>query len=145
MRWYPPSSSRRAMRAIIISLLLSVSMAVPTTRAQQFFVEISIEDTTFEQGAVLVTGTVTCSEPTAFTNVSVEVRQPVGRFRSVSGGAFDSLGPCTDELPFSLLVAPGSGRFKQGTAFVFANTDACTVDFTFCDNDATAAVVTLRR
>jgi hypothetical protein len=137
MRWYPPSPSCRAMRVIILGLLLSVNVVVPTARAQEFFtVEVSIEEATFEQGAVLVTGTVTCSEPTAFTDVSVEVRQPIGRFRSISGSTFDSLGPCTDELPFSLLVLPDSGKFKQGTAFIRASAFACDVEFNFCDDDA---------
>ena len=145
MRRYAPSPLWRALRAIIIGLLLSVSMIVSTTRAQQLTMEISIEEATLVQGAILVAGTVTCSEPTAFTDVSVEVRQPVGRFKSIRGFASDSLGPCTDELPFELLVAPDSGSFKSGTAFVFASTFACDVNFNFCDGDADSGVFTVRR
>ena len=146
MRWYTPSPSCSAVRVIILGLLLSVNVVVPTARAQEFFtVEVSIEEATLEQGAVLVTGTVTCSEPTAFTDVSVEVRQPIGRFRSISGSAGDSLGPCTDELSFSLLVAPGSGSFKQGTVFIFANAFACDVEFNFCDGDAASLAVRARK
>jgi hypothetical protein len=135
-----PSTSQRTLLALVIGLLLSLGIAVPAAQAQ-LSLQVTIEDATFDRGAILVSGTVTCSEPTGFTNVSVEVRQPVGRFRSIVGSRFDELGPCADQLAFSLLVAPFSGKFKTGTAFVFANTDGCTPDFSSCDSDSTDLIV----
>jgi hypothetical protein len=138
MLWQAPSTLQRTMLALAIGLLLSLGVAVPAAQAQ-LVLQVSIEEATFEQGAIVVTGTVTCSEPTGFTDLSVEVRQPVGRFKSISGFRSDSLGPCPGELPFSLLVAPFSGKFKTGTAFVFANTFGCS-EFT-CASDSTDAIV----
>jgi hypothetical protein len=143
MTWSTLITSRRAVRASIIGLLLSVSLGVPAAQAQQLSVEVSIAEVTFEEGLVMVTGTVTCSEPTNFTDVSVEVRQPVGRFKSVVGGVGESLGPCTGELPFDLSIAPFSGSFKQGAAFVFANASGCT-EFA-CDGDSATETVNLKK
>jgi hypothetical protein len=140
---YPPTALSRIGFTIIVGLLLSVSLAVPAAQAQQLIMQVSIDEATSEEGLVMVTGTVTCSDPTDFTDVSVFVRQPVGRFRSIQGGRGDSLGPCVDELSFTLAVAPDSGRFKQGNAFVFADTFACN-EFS-CDGDSTVEVVRLTK
>jgi len=143
MTAYLPTALQRTGFAVIVGLLLSVSLAISTAQAQQLVMQIDIDGATFEQGLVMVTGTVTCSDPTDFTDVSVTVRQPVGRFRSIEGFASDSLGPCVEQLSFSLPVAPGSGRFKQGDAFVFADTFAC--NEVSCDGDNTVEVVKLTK
>jgi hypothetical protein len=136
------SASRSTILALGIGLLLSLGVAIPAAQAQ-LNVQIEIEEAIFVQGAILVTGTVTCSEPTGFTNVGVEVRQPIGSKKSQRGFTFDSPGPCPgpEGLPFEILVAPDAGRFKAGTVFVFASADACTPDFSSCDNDADAEVI----
>jgi hypothetical protein len=134
---------QQTMLILATGLLLSLGVSIPAAHAQQLVMEIDIDEAIFNQGAVEVTGTVTCSEPTQFTDIFVAVRQPIGRFRSIAGGTFESLGPCIDQLPFSVLVAPDSGQFKRGTAFVFAETGACTE--VTCDNDLTSRVVTLKR
>jgi hypothetical protein len=131
---------------LIIGLLLSVSLAVPTAQAQQLTLAVSVEETIFETGAVLVTGTVTCSEPTVFTDAFADVRQPVGRFKTIRGFAGEPLGPCEEESPFELLVLPESGSFKPGTAFLFVSTSGCLdAEATICDSDSTSLVVKLRK
>jgi hypothetical protein len=121
MAQYPPFMWQRTGLVILVGLLLSVSLAVPAAQAQQLTVEVSIDEVTLEQGAVVVTGTMTCSEPFPATDIYVEMRQPVGRFKSVTGSAYETPGPCDGELPFSLFVAPESGVFKSGTAFIFVS------------------------
>ena len=64
------------MLAVVIGLLLSLGMTVPAAQAQ-LNMQISIDEVTFDQGAILVSGIVTCSEPTGFTNIGVQVRQPI--------------------------------------------------------------------
>jgi hypothetical protein len=124
-------------------LLLSLSVIMPAAHAQgPFTIEVSIETVTFNLGAVTVTGTVSCSEPTSATDVSVEVRQPIHRLFSIRGSSFESLGPCVDSLPFSMFVAPNFGVFTADLAFVFANASACTEEG-ICLSDATGQTVIL--
>jgi hypothetical protein len=120
-------------------LLLSLSVIMPAAHAQEMFtIEVSIETVTLNLGAVTVTGTITCSDPTFVTNVFVEVRQPVHRLFSIRGSRGEALGPCEDSLPYSLFVAPDRGFFTPDIAFIFATADACTGD----PNAPTCAVAT---
>jgi hypothetical protein len=134
---------QRTGLAILVGLLLSVRLAVPAAQAQQFTVELSLDEITLDQGAVVVTGIVTCSTPTRYTDIYVDVRQPVGRFKSVTGGAYASLGPCEGELPFSLWIVPWSGAFKSGTAFISADVSSCIKGA--CDGDTSSVVVKLKK
>jgi hypothetical protein len=144
MLWQTPSTLQKTLLALVIGLLLSLGMTVPAAQAQ-LSLQIDIEDATFDQGAILVTGTVTCSEPTDFTDISVRVRQPIGQRKSQEGDRFDSPGPCPGPqgLSFSILVAPFSGRYKGGTAYVFADTFGCNPNF--CDGDADSQVFAIRK
>jgi hypothetical protein len=86
MTAYPPTALSHIGFTIIVGLLLSVSLAVPAAQAQQLIMQVSIDEATSEEGLVMVTGTVTCSDPSDFTHVCATVRQSVGRFRSIQGG-----------------------------------------------------------
>jgi hypothetical protein len=143
MAGYPYVVWQRIRLAIIVGLLLSVSVAVTAAQAQQLSMGVSIDEVTLEAGAVVVTGSVTCSAPTRHTDVYVDVRQPVGRLKSVSGGAYESLGPCEGELPFSLFVAPWSGAFKPGTAFISADVSSCIKGA--CDGATSSVVIKLKK
>jgi hypothetical protein len=143
MAGYPCVVWQRTGLAIIVGLLLSLSVAVPAAQAQQLSMGVSIDEVTLEEGAVVVTGSITCSAPTPSTSVSVDVRQPVGRFKSVAGNEYQSLDRCEGELPFSLLVAPSSGVFKSGTVFISADVWSCIKGE--CDGTTSSVVLKLTK
>jgi hypothetical protein len=138
------TTAQRTMLVLVIGLLLSLGVAIPAAQAQ-LNMQISIEEVTFDQGAIVVEGIVTCSEATDFTDISVHVAQPTGQKKSQVGDAGDSPGPCPGPqgIPFSVLVAPGGGRFKPGTVFVSASTFAC--NCCFCDGDSDNLVTTVSK
>jgi hypothetical protein len=145
MTWSTLFTSRRAVYISIIGLLLSMSVAVPITQAQQLMMEVRIDEATFDLGLAVVAGTVTCSDPTNYTTLNVTVRQPVGRFESLEGRVFEALGPCEDELSFSVSVVPDSGRFTPGIVYITAETFACYGEFgIICDDDSVTDAVRLR-
>lgn len=75
-------------------------------------------------GEVIISGTVTCSEPaTAFVNVSVS--QPVGRLTSIQGFANTSL-PCDEDgEPYTISAFASSGSFKSGNTVFQGILTAC--------------------
>ena len=74
-------------------------------------------------GEVVISGTVTCSEPQSVF-VQGSVRQDVGRFNTVQGfGGTEVF--CQGQTPFSFSVSPFEGRFGGGQATVSASAFAC--------------------
>jgi len=89
-------------------------------------VDLTIESATVNPrtGEVIISGTVTCSEPaTAFVNISVT--QPVGRLKSVQGFANTSL-PCDEDgESYTTSAFASSGTFKPGNAVLQGLLTAC--------------------
>jgi hypothetical protein len=138
------TTAQRTMLVFVIGLVLSLGMTVPAAQAQ-LSMQISIEEATFEQGAFLVSGVVTCSEPTRDIQINVQVRQPTGLKKSQFGIGSDSPScPGPEGLLFSVLAAPFSGRFKDGgLVFVVADVFGCS-DFG-CDSDSDSQVFTVSK
>ena len=115
---------------------------------EEFNVDVRIDSASIDPKTkeVTVDFTVTCSEPAAFADSIVAVRQAVGeqgRFagKSVSGFEFIEY-ECSGETPLSVTVEAESGFFAPGKATVFADAFACT-EFV-CDFATTEEEVRLR-
>lgn len=93
-------------------------------------------------GQAAITGTVTCTTSAVFANVSVSLRQPIGRF-VIHGFGFDSpaCGP-TPTAWFASIVGD-NGKFTGGHATAQVNAFAC--DPFSCDEAFVNATVRLGR
>lgn len=93
-------------------------------------------------GEAAITGTVTCTTTAEFANVTVNLRQPVGRF-VIHGFGFDSpaCGP-TSTAWFASIVGD-NGKFTGGHAT--AQVDAFACDTFSCDEAFVSATVRLSR
>ena len=101
------------------TLSLSVSEAPPPPTIAMTVDPIG---RTSRTGAATITGTVTCTNGSA-PSVNVQMTQNVGRFNSVSGyGGSNATVPCDGvSHPWTVTVAPYSGKFGGGSATVHAN------------------------
>jgi hypothetical protein len=128
--------------AILACVGLSGTLLLPAARGQETLtVHVSLTSASLDQfGVVTVSGTLTCSAPAGEAWVIVDVRQPVGRLRSIYGNVYDyELGTCdVTPQPFEVEVVPVSGKFAPGTAYVTVAAGACTdpVNFEGCSADA---------
>jgi len=150
--------TRRWSALVVGILLMGLCVGVTGARAQTIVVAVEITSATVNTaGVVTVSGVVTCTaDVPGGVGINVEVVQPVGRTKSVSGSTFNGvpLGPCgpstQEEQPFSVQVFPTGffegvftgGRFGPGTAFVF--TDVFALDCCF-EDVVTSTTVRLTR
>ena len=115
-------------------------LPITTAHAQEpapeptFDINLSIDSATVDNktGQVIVTGTVSCSEP-ALIYLGVEVTQAVGRKAGVEGSNWaDSVECNQDGVPFKESVFARSGRFGPGQAVIRLSASGCGA--TWCDN-----------
>ena len=101
----------------ILMIGIFLLLPVDTAHAQESLeVEVTVESMVVPQtGEVIVSGTVTCSEPTTGSLVIV-VSQPVGRLKSISGESSTNVACDENGEPYTLSVFASSGSFKPGTA-----------------------------
>jgi len=93
-------------------------------------------------GEATISGTITCTRTADFSEVSVSLRQPIGRF-AIRGFGFDS--PACDTTPtdwFASVVGE-NGKFGPGKATADVSVFAC--DPTSCGEDSVVASVRLRK
>jgi hypothetical protein len=93
-------------------------------------------------GEVTISGTVTCSSVADFADISVFVRQPLGRF-TIHGSGFmgADCGPTPTDWIVSLTGE--NGKFSAGRATVTADAFAC--DPSSCDDDQVSSNLRLRK
>ena len=115
------------------ALMIGIFLLLPadTAHAQESLqTDMTIESTTIipQTGEVIVSGTLSCSEPSTvvLNHVSVEVRQPIGRLMSIQGFLEGTNFQCDENgTPYTLSVFAFPGSFKPGTAVIDAFYQAC--------------------
>lgn len=111
-----------------LSAAISLLLSSETAHAQSFVIDLTVESATVEQqtGEVIVTGTVSCSQPTLLSFVRAEVRQAVGRKSGVQGVKEVQNVECGDiGAPYSISVFAGVGRFGPGHALIVGSAFGC--------------------
>jgi hypothetical protein len=115
--------STRAMILLGVALSTGVSLLpIQTAQAQAapLQLEATVQSTTVDPqtGEVIVSGTVTCSEP-ADASIYVSVNQPLGRGNSLEGFNYAPQVRCDqDGEPYTISLFPYEGRFAPGRARV---------------------------
>ena len=93
-------------------------------------------------GEARVTGTIACETPAEFAEVTVDLRQVVGRFFTIGMGAGSAdCGP--EPSPFSAIVPGNNGSFRGGSASAEVYAFAC--DAVSCGDTATSVELRFRR
>jgi hypothetical protein len=94
--------------------------------AQQTGGDITVDPTgTFDQqGLATISGTYQCDETEAFTFISGNLVQPVGRLTPVRGEFFAEA-TCTGELEEWTATVQGAGKFRGGRATASASLMVC--------------------
>jgi hypothetical protein len=93
-------------------------------------------------GEATITGTISCSSQPDFVDISVDLRQPVGRF-TIHGFGFAGADCGTEPTSWLATITGDNGKFSAGRAT--ASVDAFACDQFSCDEEFITANVRLRR
>jgi hypothetical protein len=109
-------------------LVLAVALAASPVFAQEpFTLDVTITNATVnsQTGQVTISGTVTCTEPAAYS-LSLGVTQYVGRTNVITGSTYTS-GTCAGPQgsTFTAVVYGSNGRFGPGQARIDASVYGC--------------------
>ncbi len=96
-----------------------------------------------KSGEATITGTLTCSIVASFAEVSLTVRQSLGRF-TIHGSSYSAAECGPSPTPWKVTVVGDNGRFAGGNATVDANAFACD-NKESCDDEFVTASVRLGR
>jgi hypothetical protein len=110
-----------------LSTVVFCLLPIGTAHAQAIFdAEITAETSTVnpQTGQVIITGTLTCSEPTE-AEVYIMITQPIGREGAVEGVNSGLLYCDEDGEPYSFSIFGHNGRFGAGRAVVSIDVFAC--------------------
>lgn len=96
--------------------------------------DVTLESATVDSqtGEVTISGTATCLGA-GDGNISVWVRQPVGRARGVDGYGYAPIHCDEDGEPYTISLFAYEGRFGSGRAVVTLDASVCTADWWYCD------------
>ena len=78
-----------------------------------------------QQGLATISGTYQCEETEAFTSITGNLVQPVGRLAPVRGDFVVADAPCTGEVEVWTATVQGAGQFRGGRATASAAVVAC--------------------
>jgi hypothetical protein len=110
-----------------LSIVVFYLLPIGTAHAQAVFdAEVTQETSTVnpQTGQVIITGTLTCSEPTE-AEVYIKVTQPIGREGAVEGVNAALLYCDEDGEPYTFSIFGHNGRFGAGRAVVSMDVFAC--------------------
>lgn len=130
--------------AAIVAAVLVLGLVAPATAdtggggdVNLGLESISVDSVSVNRdGSAVVRGSVECSLDIEHFSIGAEVRQTVGRFRTIDGwGGTDASCNAGSSADFEILVIP-YGKFARGNAWVAAYADLCieTEEFFGCDS-----------